>query len=133
MVESIPISWRLKRQKYNLLGTKCQTCGSAFFPPRQLCPSCRRKGRLQELPFSGKGVIVSFTVIRVAPQGFEVYTPYAVALIKLQEGPMLSGQLVTNGEVVEIGKKVRTVFRKMQEEGSDGVIHYGLKWEIAPQ
>ena len=133
MVESLPISWRLKRQKYNLVGTKCRTCGNAFFPPRQLCPSCRRKGRLQEFQFSGKGEIVSYTVIRAAPQGFEKYTPYTVALIKLQEGPMLSGQLVTNGEEVEIGKKVRSVFRKMQEEGTDGVIHYGLKFEIEPQ
>lgn len=131
MTVSVPMSWRLKRQKYNLIGTQCMTCKSAFFPSRTFCPTCRRKGDIKPMEFSGKGEILSYTVIRSAPQGFEKYTPYHIALIKLEEGPTISGQIVTNSEKVDMGKTVRPVFRKMFEEGKDGVIHYGIKWEIS--
>ena len=130
MLESVSLNWRLKRQKYNLIGTKCATCDDKFFPSRSFCPSCRRKGRLEDFQFSGRGEIVSHTTIRTAPHGFEKYTPYSIALIKLEEGPMVTGQLVKNGGEIDMGKKVRPVFRKMHEDGSSGVIHYGIKWEI---
>jgi hypothetical protein len=130
MMESVPIGWRLKRQKYNLIGTRCATCSSLFFPPRNFCPRCRRKGRIVDFQFSGKGEIVSYTVIRTAPKGFEKYTPYTVALIKLDEGPTISGQVVSNGMEVSIGKRVSPVFRRMYEDSPDGQIHYGVKFEI---
>jgi len=128
-MESAPLYWRLKRQKYNLIGTRCDTCKVAFFPPRNFCPSCRRKGVIKEFQFSGRGEILSHTVIRTAPKGFECYTPYPVAIIKLEEGPAISGQVVEGNEV-EIGKKVVPVFRKMYEEGKDGIIHYGIKFKV---
>ena len=30
-----------------------------------------------------------------------------------------------------IGSRVKAVFRRMYTDGSSGLIHYGLKWEIA--
>lgn len=33
-------SWRLKDQRYNLKGTLCEGCGTAAFPPREVCPQC---------------------------------------------------------------------------------------------
>lgn len=128
---SVPLFWRLKKSKYNLIGTKCNTCDKVFFPKRNLCPNCRRRGNLDDFQFSGKGKIVSFTVIRVPPEGFEKYAPYAVAIIELDEGARLSGQIVGDVSKVETDKPVRAVFRKMHEDGNDGLIHYGLKWELA--
>ncbi|MBU0530616.1 MAG: OB-fold domain-containing protein, partial [Nanoarchaeota archaeon] len=77
-----------------------------------------------------EGEITSFTIIRVAPEGFEAYTPFAVGMIKLIEGPNVEGQIVGNVQNVEVGKKVKTVFRKMHEDNPDGLIYYGLKWKI---
>lgn len=128
---SVPLFWRLKRSKYNLIGTRCKTCNQVFFPQKVLCPDCRRKGSLEEFQFSGSGRIVSHTVIRVPPEGFEKYTPYAVAIIELDEGARISGQIVGDVDRVESEKRVRTVFRRMHEDGSGGLIHYGLKWELA--
>ncbi len=127
---SVPLFWRLKDSKYRLIGSKCTTCSKVFFPKKSLCPSCRRRGSIENFQFSGKGKIVSFTIIRVPPEGFEKYTPYAVALIELEEGATVSGQIVGDTNRVETGKSVRTVFRKIHEDGSDGLIHYGLKWEL---
>ncbi len=128
---SVPLFWRLKKSRYSLVGSRCATCGSLFFPPKTLCPACRRKGKLEDYSFSGKGEIVSYTVIRVPPEGFE--SPYTIAIIRLDEGPTVSGQVVDEPEKVGIGKRVRAVFRKISEDGTSGLIHYGTKWEIDKQ
>jgi uncharacterized OB-fold protein len=128
---SVPLYWRLNQPRYKLIGTRCKTCNKAFFPPASLCPNCRSRGQIEDFQFSGKGKIVSWTVIRVAPGGFEDQVPYAVAMIELDEGTMIAGQIVGNPDGMEIGKKVRAVFRRMYTDGSAGLIHYGLKWELA--
>lgn len=129
-ISSIPLYWRLMKSKYNLIGTKCITCGAVYFPPKSLCPKCRRRGKMEDFRFSGNGEIISYTIIRTPPEGFEKYAPYAIAIIKLEEGEMISGQIVGNIDKVEIGKKVRPVFRRMYEDGDDGVIFYGVKFQI---
>ena len=127
---SISSSWRLQRHRYNLIGKKCTNCNTVYFPPRPICYDCRRKGKMEDFQFSGKGEIISFTIIRVAPEGFEAYTPYAVALIKLDEGTTIEGQVVGEVNKVDIGKRVKPVFRKFHEDGSDGLIHYGIKFQL---
>ncbi len=128
---SVPLFWRLKDSKYRLIGSRCTTCKEVFFPKKNLCPVCRRRGSIEDMQFNGNGRIVSYTIVRVPPEGFEKYAPYAVAVIDLEEGARVSGQVVGNITKVRTGKQVRTVFRKIHEDGSDGLINYGLKWEIA--
>jgi uncharacterized OB-fold protein len=83
-----------------------------------------------EYRFKGTGEIISHTIIRTAPEGFERNAPYGVALIKLEEGPTIAGQIIGDITKIGTGKKVRTVFRRMFEDGPGGQIFYGLKWEI---
>jgi uncharacterized OB-fold protein len=127
---SVPLYWRLQKSRYTLTGTMCNTCNSTYFPPKDFCPSCRRRGDIKEFRFSGKGKILSYTIIRIPPEGFEMHTPYAVAIIELDEGTRISGQIIGDPEKVETGKKVRPVFRKMHEDGSSGLIQYGIKFEM---
>ena len=127
---SVPLYWRLRESKYMIVGSKCGTCESLYFPPRNFCPGCRREGKIEPFKFSGEGRIVSYTIIRTAPGGFERMVPYAVAIVKLKEGPSISGQIVGNLEDVEIGSKVTPVFRRMYEDGSEGLIHYGFKFRL---
>ena len=87
-------TWRHIQQRYNLIGTKCTTCGELFFPSRVVCPNCRRKGNLEPFQFSGKGKIHTFSVIRSAPDNFKKSAPYAVAVVELEEGAKLTSQLV---------------------------------------
>jgi uncharacterized OB-fold protein len=70
---------------------------------------------------------VSWTVIRAAPSGFE--SPYTVGIIELPQGIMVSGQIVGDAELIEIGKCVRGVFRKIRETDDDMIV-YGLKFEL---
>ena len=46
------------------------------------------------MPLAGKGAITSFTVIRIPPRGRAGEAPYAVAVVKLEEGVSLLGRIV---------------------------------------
>ncbi len=128
---SVPLYWRLQKAKYSLTGTQCITCKSLYFPPRTVCPKCRSKGFTRQHKFRRSGSIVSYTVIHAAPEGFENLVPYVVAIIKLDEGPQVSGLIVDHPDKVATGKQVTTTFRRIYEDGKDGLIHYGLKWRVA--
>ena len=127
--QGVAFHWRRYRERYRLLGTKCDNCGKIFFPLRTICPNCRREGRPQSLSFSGKGKVYAFTIIHVPPEGFESFIPYAVGLIQLDEGPKVTSQIVDcNPEDIYIGMPVEFCFRKLREQGNEGIICYGFKF-----
>ncbi len=67
-----------------LKGLKCLDCGTITVPPKATCDECGSTN--QEITqLSGEGTIRTFTVIRVAPEGFKA--PYVVVLTQLREGP----------------------------------------------
>ena len=35
-----PRHWRLKQQRYALMGQVCNQCNAKIFPPREICPEC---------------------------------------------------------------------------------------------
>ena len=128
---SIPGGWRHRKERYKLLGNKCQTCNTYYFPPRVVCPKCRRKGKMEDVELNPEGKIVSYTLVNTAPSGFELNVPYVIALIRLIEGPMILGEVVDADESeIEIGKKVNVTFRKIREQGAEGVIQYGYKFVL---
>ena len=76
-----------------LTGIRCVECGTLAVPPKEFCPSCQRR-RWEPVPLSGAGNVVSFTVIRIPPRGRTAEAPYAVAVVKLNEGLSMLGRLV---------------------------------------
>lgn len=40
MGSEAPRHWRLKEQRYNLVGEICLHCATKMFPPRDICPNC---------------------------------------------------------------------------------------------
>ncbi len=125
---SAPMSWRLAKHRYGLIGTKCSGCSALSFPPRSICSKCGSE-KSESFRFSGNGVIVSYTIIHAAPDGFEKNVPYLIALIKLDEGPVITSQITD--KTLSIGARVKVVFRKLTESGSSGLIQYGFKFELA--
>ena len=119
--------WRLTNQRYRFIGEKCPHCGVHIFPPRDVCPDCTQPA--QELyTFIGTGTVYSFTTILDAPAGFEEQAPYTIALIKLDEGPLVTAQLTDLDNEPEIGMKVEMVTRKLRTDGDAGIIVYGYKF-----
>ncbi|MCB0020821.1 MAG: OB-fold domain-containing protein, partial [Anaerolineales bacterium] len=51
------------------------------------------------------------------------------ALIKLEEGPIVTAQLTDmDSDELQIGMKVEMVTRKLREDGDEGMIVYGYKF-----
>jgi hypothetical protein len=125
----VPRHWRLKKQRYSLVGEICPHCQAKIFPPRDVCPECGGEAKTPYV-FSGKGEVYSFTKMGVAPAGFEEQAPYTVALIKLDEGPIVTAQLTDLGESeVQIGMPVEMVTRKLRSDGDErGMLVYGYKF-----
>jgi uncharacterized OB-fold protein len=132
MKEGVARFWREIPQRYNFMGNQCGACDRVFFPPRESCPHCRRKsiGVMKDVKLSGKGEVVTYTIIHVGPEDFEDQTPYPIAIVRLEEGPQVTGQIVdTPLEDVKIGMKVEGTFRKIQQDGHTGAIYYGYKFK----
>jgi uncharacterized protein len=132
MKEAIPLTWRKIPERYGLLGVKCETCDSHYFPKRSICPKCRRKGKIADVKYSGRGKVFSFTEVTAPPQGFEDQVPYILAVIELDEGARLTAQIVdARKEDVKVGSLVEQVFRVIQKDDPEGLIHYGFKFKLA--
>jgi len=126
-----PRYWRENQSRYNMIGAKCTNCGRNYFPPRTMCPDCGRKsiGKMEEFKFSGAGTVYSTTVVHEAHEQYDMMKPYILALIELDEGARILGQVLdAEPEEVKIGTRVRSAFRKLGEEGKAGIIYYGYKF-----
>jgi uncharacterized protein len=125
----IPRHWRLKNQRYKLVGEVCPHCDAKLFPPRDVCPECGLEAKTL-YTFSGRGEVYSFTTIYDAPSGFEENAPYTVALVKLEEGPLVTAQLTDlDDRPIEIGTPVEMVTRRLRTDGDErGMIVYGYKF-----
>lgn len=125
----VPRNWRLRQQRYGLVGEVCPHCDAKIFPPRDICPECGKEAK-NEFHFSGKGEVYSHTVIYDPPTGFEEFAPYTVALVKLEEGPIVTAQLTDLADTpVEIGMPVEMVTRRLHQDGDErGVVVYGYKF-----
>jgi uncharacterized OB-fold protein len=78
----------------DLLIQKCNDCGKLNMYPRHACPFCQSLS-LGWHKSTGRGVLHSFTVLRAgAPEGFEDDLPYALGVIKLDDGVQLLGRLL---------------------------------------
>jgi uncharacterized OB-fold protein len=125
----IPRHWRLQQQRYSLVGEVCPHCEGKIFPPRDVCPHCGGEAKTQ-YQFSGKGEVYSYTVMSDSPTGYEDQTPYTVALVKLEEGPVITAQLTDLGDQkVQIGMPVEMVTRRLRaDEKKSGILVYGYKF-----
>ena len=130
---TIPRFWREIPVRYNIVGSKCPRCSTVFFPPKEICKRCRRVSIDQMIPtkLSGRGTVLTYTTVHEAPTDFERQVPYHLGIIELDEGPSVLGQIVEccNGDLT-IGKRVRSVFRRVSEDGKSGTIHYGYKFVL---
>ena len=125
---SVPRFWREIPARYNLIGTKCETCGTYHYPPRIFCPVCRRQGKMVEYQYKGTGEVVTFSTVYAPGESWIGGKPYVLAIVKLDEGPHLTTQVICDPAEIKIGMRVKKVFRRIGEDGDKGMIHYGTKF-----
>jgi uncharacterized OB-fold protein len=112
-----------------LMGSKCQKCNATYVPPRKLCIECNSTD-LDWIEMSGKGKLAAFSCIGVgttfmAEKGYSMKKPYCFSVIELEEGPMVSGQLIgvdeSKPETISIGTPVKLSFIETELPGETRV------------
>ena len=100
-----------------LLMPHCNDCGKYWFPPSLLCPRCN-SGNWSWTETSGHGRIYSFVIYhRVYDPSFAQDVPYAVAIIELDEGPRMYGNVVgVPPDQLVCDMRVEIVYEKITEE-----------------
>lgn len=129
---TVPRFWREIPERYNLQASKCGVCAAIYFPPREVCPKCRRAsiGKMTAMKLSGRGVILEWTRVYKPAPGYENQVPYNLALVQTPEGPIVTGQIVDSPLPFDVGANVKSVFRRLGQDGEAGVIYYGTKWQV---
>ena len=81
-----------------LMGSRCQSCGALFLPPRSLCINCYGT-QMEWLEMPGEGRLVTFTCIAVGlpsmiAEGFNRENPYCSGVVELLEGLRVDARIV---------------------------------------
>jgi hypothetical protein len=112
-----------------LMGSRCKECGETYVPVRKLCTKCNTAD-MEWVEMSGKGKLAAFTSITVGTpyfveKGYDRKNPYCFSVIKLDEGPMVSAQLVgideKNPETINIGMPLNVTFLETEIKGETRV------------
>lgn len=87
----------------------CTSCGKVHWYPRAICPHCfSDKTELKEA--KGTGEVYTFSVMKRSK------IPYAIAYIKLDEGPKMMTNIVdTDLDAITIGQKVKLIFKETED------------------
>ena len=92
-----------------LLTHKCTDCGYLHLSTAYYCRKCGSKG-FEDVLVDGKGKVATYTIITVAPAGFEKYTPYAFVVLKLDDSDLrISGFMggIATPDDLPVGTKAK--------------------------
>jgi hypothetical protein len=99
-----------------LLLQRCRDCSTVYFPPRPFCPSCSSRS-VEAFKASGRGRLYSYIINnRPHPAWSE---PYAIAAVKLDEGPVLMSNIVgcpQTPEALVLDMPLEVTFEKQSDE-----------------
>jgi len=120
--------WRKFNNRYRLLGNQCRKCHRKFYPPVKLCEKCQSSD-FNDYEFAPKGKLITWSKVYACPKGYESFVPYIIGIIELEEGERITSQIVDIDESeLTYGLELVPIFRKIYQNGTAGIIHYGLKF-----
>lgn len=126
------------RERPHLLGTRCTSCGTVYFPrQKQFCrnPGCEGE-QFDEVPLSRTGRLWSYTnACYKPPEPFvaaEPFVPFAIAAVELEAEKMIVlGQVVAGVgvEQLEVGMTMELVLDTLSEDADATRLTW--KWKPA--
>jgi uncharacterized OB-fold protein len=94
----------------------CGSCGTWRFPPEPICPKCLSTDYRWE-PASGRGTVWSWIIMhRDYFPGLKDQLPYNVALIRLDEGPMLISNVDCPRDRISCDMPVAVFFERISDD-----------------
>jgi uncharacterized OB-fold protein len=132
--------WHTMDAEPHLIGTRCQGCGTYFFPKQHdFCrnPQCDSTD-FEEVKLSRTGHIWSYTNASYQPPApfvaKETFEPYAIAAVQLeQEQMVVLGQVIEGLSVddLQVGMPMELVLEALHETDED--IKVTWKWQPLAQ
>lgn len=92
---------------------QCADCRHVRYPVATICPRCLG-GEAAWTAMSGRGIVQSYIVFeRAYNEAWADQVPYVVALIELDEGPVLLSNVVgVEPSAVRVGQRVTVTFER---------------------
>ena len=94
---------------------RCDECRHTYFPPRPFCPKCASR-KVSAFAASGRAILDSYVIHHRKVPGFE--PPYAIAVVKLSEGPRMMTNIVDcpqTPEALQLDMNLEVVFTKQND------------------
>ena len=102
-----------------LLGTRCRECQVCVFGPAVFCQACTSSD-LEPVELSQRGILYSYTIVRVPPSGWPGPVPYILGQVDLPEGPQVLAEIIGCEEAdLKIGMEVELALQSVVSEGSE--------------
>lgn len=110
-------------KEHKLLIWKCGTCGAVYWP-KSYCKNHKNEPFASECEWveaSGRGRVFAFNIHHWAfHPGFKNDVPYVYALVELEEGPLISSQIIGDRrptDIHSVGQPVEVVYEDHPNEG----------------
>ncbi|MCS6770316.1 MAG: Zn-ribbon domain-containing OB-fold protein [Candidatus Caldarchaeum sp.] len=97
--------------------TRCPVKNIYYFPPQADCPVCMDEN-LEWVEVSGRGQLLTYTVIQVKPASYMHYPDYVIAIARMDEGfNILCWMAVEDPATLKVGMHVKLVVKRREPEG----------------
>ena len=134
VVPALPDLFISSESGTQLIGARCKSCNTHFFPAyhEQHRPGCKRE-EIEEVLLSSMGKLTSFTVQHYMPpppfKTQEDITPYTLGLVEFPEGIQVAGIIVEpEPKKLMIGARVETTtFPLYQNDENQSVVTWAFK------
>jgi len=100
-----------------LLLQRCRDTGKPYFPPRPFSPFTGSR-EVEVFEASGKATLYSYVINHRPARGFEDIAPYAIAVVKLEEGVQMMTNIVDcpqTPEALQLDMPLEVVFEKVSD------------------
>ena len=119
--------WFTTDPEPTLLGSRCDTCGTVFFPPTAAEEFCRNPACAGEsssrVTLSRRGRVWSYTDAQYQPPApyiaaTDPFEPFALAAVELDEGMVVLGQVAAGHGVddLRVGAEVEVVVETLYSD-----------------
>lgn len=129
---SVVRSWRERRGRYLLEGTRCRNCGMLHFPRRTVCSGCNSRD-LEPFRHPSTGTIAEASITWEAHgvhMGYGENIPRIYTIITLDDGVNVVAETAdTPLEKIVPGARVEMVLKKLARESNSNWM-YGYKFKV---
>jgi uncharacterized OB-fold protein len=98
-------------KKGELIGIKCSACESINVYPNFHCSNCRNAS-LEKIKLSGKGKLITYTILHAVPARFKENIPLIIGLVEFEEGGRISAHLDVSQDELSVGIKLEAIFQE---------------------